>query len=158
MSIPKIESWIKSLGQKYESLIAQGIITDQPLTELYKGRERLNLKPEEGINLSFWAESKCLETLSITLIKTTPSTVEYKGELPSPYTLKMTQSDVRTLFGEPMESKSPIKMPQPMGQTGGWEAHRLDPTLYPNTKVRFSFTTSMQVDTLTFTLIDKGHN
>lgn len=158
MSIQKIEAWISSLGQVYELLVAAKVIPDQPLVELYKGRERLNLKPEEGINLSFWRETRCLETLSITLKKTTPSTIEYKGSLPAPYTLEMSQSDVRAIFGDPFESKGPFKMPLPMGLTGGWESYKLDAAAHQNIKVVFKYTAAMQVDTLVFTLIDKGHD
>ncbi|AKV09339.1 MULTISPECIES: DUF6392 family protein [Pseudomonas] len=157
MTNTNIEAWIDNLGQSYNDLIALGIVPDQPLKELYPGRDKLHLNPEVGIALSFWAESKQLETVFVTLIKTTPSTVEYKGELPTPYKLALTQSDVHALFGEPMESRGPIKMPQPMGQTGGWEAYPLDPAVHPGKKVVFQYTAAMEVKTLVFTLIDKGH-
>jgi hypothetical protein len=45
-----------------------------------------------------------------------------------------------------------------MGQTGGWESYQLDPTSYPNVKAVFQYTAAMQVKTLVFTLIDKGHD
>lgn len=158
MSISRIENWINNLGQEYDALITRNIIQNQPLMELYPGRDRLHLEPEIGIGLSFWAETKRFEALFITLLKSTPSTVEYKGELPKPYSIEMIQSDVHAIFGEPFESKGPIKMPQPMGQTGGWESYRLDPATHPNIKVVFQYTATMQVKTLVFTLIDKDHD
>jgi hypothetical protein len=81
----------------------------------------------------------------------------YEGELPKPYISMMTQSDVRNLFGESLEFRGPIKMPGPMGQTGGWESYPLDPAVYPGKKVVFQYTATMEVKTLVFTLIDKGH-
>lgn len=158
MSAAIIEKWIKSLGENYEELIAQEVIPNQPLLELYPDCDRLDLEPEVGVCLTFWAETKRLEALFVTLLKTTPSTVKYEGELPEPYFSEMTQSDVHAIFGEPFEFKGPIKMPQPMGQTGGWESYRLDPEIYPGKKVEFQYTAEMQVDTLVFTLIDKGHD
>lgn len=158
MKIVEFEALINNLGKTYETLVVEGVASDQPLTELYKGRDRLGLKPEPGINLSFWRETKRFESLFVTLKKTTPSTVEYKGEFPSPYASKMTQSDVHSIFGEAMEVKRPVKMPEPMGQTGGWESYRLNSEVYPGKKVVFQYTAEMEVDTLVFTLIDKGHD
>ncbi|MHC8286102.1 DUF6392 family protein [Pseudomonas sp. XS1P51] len=157
MSAVTIERWIKALGATHDELIAQGIAFNQSPKALYPDCDLLDMAPEIGLSLTFWAETKRLETLFVTLKKSTPSTVEYKGELPTPYKLAMTQSDVHALFGEPMESKGPIKMPQPMGQTGGWESYPLDPVAHPGKKVVFQYTAEMEVKTLVFTLIDKGH-
>lgn len=154
MSISKIEIWINSLGRSYEDLLAQEIIPDQPLLELFSGIDRLYLEVETGISLSFWAETERFEELYITLKKTTPSTVEYKGELPKPYSLEMSQSSVHAIFGEPYKSQAPIKMPQPMGQAGGWESYRLDSVMFPGIEVVFQYTAEMQVDTLVFALVD----
>jgi len=156
MSALKIEEWIKSLGQTHEELLLKSLIPDGELIELFPGIDELFLEPEAGVEIRFWEETDRFESLSITLIKTTPSTIEYKGELPHPYSPSMTQSDVHALLGEPLESSGPIKMPEPMGQTGGWESYHLDPAIYPNTKIMFSYLESMRVSSLVFTLIDKG--
>jgi hypothetical protein len=108
--------------------------------------------------MSFWAETKRFETLFITLLKTTPSTAAYQGELPKPFSTVTRQSDVRVHFGEPMASKGPVKMPQPMGLTGGWDAYFLDPITHPNKKVVFQYTATGEVNTLVFSLINKGHD
>lgn len=158
MSAVTIEAWIKALGKNYDELLAQGVHFKRPPKALYPDCDLVDMAPEVGISLTFWAGTKRLETLFVTLKKSTPSTVEYKGELPAPYESEMTQSDVHALFGEPMESTGPIKMPQPMGQTGGWESYPLDPAIYPGKKVVFQYTAAMEVKTLVFTLIDKGHD
>jgi hypothetical protein len=157
MSVATIEQWIKALGASHDELIAQGITFNQSPKALYPNCDLLDMAPEIGLSLTFCAETKRLETLFVTLKKSTPSTVEYKGELPAPYKPAMTQSDVHALFGQPMESRGPIKMPQPMGQTGGWESYPLDPAVHPGKKVVFQYTAAMEVKTLVFTLIDKGH-
>ncbi|WP_339492142.1 DUF6392 family protein [Pseudomonas sp. EA_15y_Pfl2_R67] len=153
----ELEVLIERVGSQYEVLVDEGILPDQPLAEMFEGDDQLWLEPESGIDLKFWRETRRLETLFISLIQTTPSTKEYKGELPAPYVSKMTQSDVHTIFGEPMASKGPIKMPVPIGMTGGWDSYPLDPERYPGKKIVFKYTEDMRVDTLVFTLIDKGH-
>ncbi|MDR9863568.1 MULTISPECIES: DUF6392 family protein [Pseudomonas] len=158
MDAATIERWILSLGRPYDAMVAEGVIPNMPLQQLYKGRDWLDIEPEDGLELSFWAETKRLEAVYITLLKTTPSTVPYQGELPKPFVPAMSQAQVRANFCEPMDSKGPIKMPQPMGMTGGWDAYRLDPASHPNIKVAFQYTASLMVDTLVFTLIDKGHD
>jgi len=158
MSAETIENWIRALGSDYDELVAQGMIFNQPLQALYPDCDLLDIETEVGVSLTFWAETKRLETLFVTLKKTTPSTVEYKGALPVPFESAITQSDVHTAFGQPMESRGPIKMPKPMGQTGGWESYPLDPVMYPGKKVVFQYTSAMEVKTLVFTLIDKGHD
>lgn len=153
-----IESWINSLGKGHGILVENRLIPDLPLQELYPGRELLHIEPEPGLALSFWAESKRFETLFITLIATTPSSIGYKGELPKPFAHTMTQSGVRSSFGEPMASKGPTSMPKPMGATGGWDAYRLDALTHPNIKLVFKYTPAMQVKTLVFSLIDREHD
>ncbi len=158
MDATTIEHWIKKLGQLYDALVAEGNIPNQSLDELYPGRDWLTILPASGLELSFWAETQRFEKLFITLLDAMPGVPVYKGELPKPYTSEMTQSDVHALFTTPLELKGPIKMPQPMGQTGGWESYRLDPAKHPNIKVVFQYTAAMQVKTLVFTLIDKDHD
>lgn len=158
MDAMTIESWIKRLGQPYDVLVAEGNIPNQPLEELYPGRDWVDIEPAPGLELSFWAETRNLERVFITFLATMPGVTVYTGKVPKPYTSEMTQSDVRAIFGAPMEFKGPIKMPQPMGQTGGWESYHLDPATYPNVKVVFQYTAAMKVKTLVFSLIDKGHD
>ncbi|MGF6090828.1 DUF6392 family protein [Pseudomonas sp. 18173] len=156
MNAEKIESWILNLGLSSDELIARGVVFNEEPQALYPEADLLDLDLEVGVSLSFWAESNRLETLFITLKKTMPGILEYKGDLPLPYTLDMTQADVQAIFGNPMDSRGPIKMPHPMGQTGGWESYLLDQNIYPGKKVVFQYTAEMKVKTLVFTLVDKG--
>ncbi|WLH15149.1 DUF6392 family protein [Pseudomonas hefeiensis] len=157
MNVFEFEVLIERIGTSHEVLVGQGVLPDQTLTEIYEGRDRLELELEPGIELEFWRETRRFETLFVTLIRTIPSMSKYEGELPISYMLEMTQSDVHAVFGEPMASKGPIKMPVPIGMTGGWDSYPLDPELYPGKKVVFQYAQDMRVKTLVFTLIDKGH-
>ena len=158
MDAVKVMELIAGVGRTYKSLLASGIIPAQSLVELYPGCDRLDLEVEDGVELTFWYETKVLDSLFFTLMETMPTTVKYKGDLPAPYRMAMTQSDVHALFGQPMESRDPIKMPEPMGQTGGWESYLLDPVVFPGKKVVFQYTAAMEVKTLVFTLVDKDHD
>ncbi|HEX4552175.1 DUF6392 family protein [Pseudomonas sp.] len=157
MTSADFEGLIKSLGETYEALLGQAIISG-PLFEIYPGRDLLSFYLEAGMDLDFWRDTGTFDAFFVTLKKTMPSTMEYQGELPSPYFNKMTQSDVREIFGMPKQSKGPIRMPEPMGQTGGWESYYLDQDAYPGKKVIFQYTASMEVKTLVFTLIDSGRD
>lgn len=53
MDATTIALWIKSLGRPYESLVSEGVIPNMPLQELYKGRDWLDIEPEDGVELSF---------------------------------------------------------------------------------------------------------
>lgn len=157
MNITTIERWITKLGQPYDTLIAEQSIPSKPLVEHYPGRDWLTIQPAPGLELSFWAETQRFETLFITLLDAMPGIPIYNGELPKPYSSTMSQSDVHILFTTPLEVQGPVKMPKPMGQTGGWESYRLDPKKHPNAKVVFQYTATMQVKTLVFTLIEDDH-
>lgn len=157
MNAETIDGLVKNLGKTYDALIIDGLIPNQPLQALYNGRDRLHMELVPGVSLSFWAETRQFEALFITLTKSTPSTVEYRGELPKPFSSGMTQSDIRSEFGEPMQTSGPIKMPQPLGMTGGWDAYLLEPSRYSNTKLIFKYGPTLRVKTLLFTLIDTGH-
>jgi hypothetical protein len=158
MDAKTIEKWIKNLGRDYDSLVAEGVIPNHPLQELYPGRDLLDMIIAPGLSMSFWSQTKKFETLFITLLKTTPSTSAYSGELPKAFVPPMTRHDVLVYFGEPMTSKAPVMMPQPVGMTGGWDAYVLSPESHPNVKVVFQYTATLAVNTLVFSLIDKGHD
>lgn len=152
MSTAKIEMLVSCLGQTHETMISKGIIPSQPLSELYKGRERLALRAMDGIELSFFADSRVLERVLITLDASMPDLDVYNGELPKPFANPMTQASVRANFGNPAESKGPMKMPKPLGQTGGWDAYLLDTDSGKKTKVYFSYSAPLMVQTLAFIL------
>lgn len=160
MDAATINRWTESLGCTYEELVAGGMISSsQPLTELFKGDDELIQNPTPGISLWFWAETRRLEKIIITLIKTVDDQTIYTGGLPPPFSLKMNKIGVYALFGEPMQSKGPAKIPGSGGQiSGGWDAYRLQERIHPNARVGFSYTADMKVKTLAFALIDPGHD
>lgn len=158
MNADKITLWIDYLGKTHTQLLADSAISDEQLIELFPGIDELYLEPETGVAMTFRRDGMRYKALTITLQKTTPSTREYAGNLPSPYSLRMSQSDVHRLLGEPSEYSGPVRMPEPVGQTGGWEYYHLDPEIYPNHRIQFQYLESMEVKAIVFSLIDKSHN
>jgi hypothetical protein len=156
MDATTIEGHIKALGKTYELLLSQRLIPSVKPWKIFDDDDQFSLIIENGLSLTFHEGTRKLESVFVTLIKTTPSTAEYKGHLPKPFVSKMTQSEVYACFGEPMASKGQVKMPEPMGRTGGWDAYRLDPAMHPNAKIVFQYTAALVVNTLVFSLIDKG--
>lgn len=153
MDAATLTSWIKNLGNPHERLVAAGVIPDQPLTELYKGRDWLTLNVGEGVELSFLAENKVLETIYITLIHTVEGQTVFQGELPKPFELRMDQARVRENFGSPIESKGPMRLPN-LPPMGGIDTYSIDVQTHSSARVIFQYTADLKVDTLIFTLND----
>lgn len=157
MDATTITRWINNLGRHYDALIAEGVIPNMPLQELYKGRDWIDIEPADGLELSFWAETKRYERLFITLTPTVEGTTAYKGELPKPFTALMTKAIVRNTFGEPMASQGLTKLPLNT-MAGGADTYKLNPATHPNMQVSFQYTPDLVVKVLVFSLIDKGHS
>lgn len=157
MNAIKLETLIRSLGRTHEELLAESVIPDDELIELFPDIDELYLEPEPGISMNFWTDTGRFELFSITLIASLPECTEYKGELPAPYAPTMNQSTIHSLFGEPLEFSGPFTLPGETQQYGGWESFLLDPTVHPNTKVYFGYLESMEIYSIGFALVDRGH-
>lgn len=150
MKAAEFEKIVGYLGRSHADLVAEKIVPDVDLLEIYPDSDRLYVEPEEGLELTFSADDKILIEFFITLAKTTPSTVVYKGELPGALFEGMGQEQVIDLFGEPVKSKEPVALPLPIGQTGGWASYIYDDHLYPGVELIFQYTVEMKVDTVVF--------
>jgi hypothetical protein len=140
------------LGRTYDELISESVLADEDFIEIFPGADELYLEPIVGVSLSFSAESERFEAIFITLIKTMPNLAVYEGELPASYSLEMNQRDVHELKGEPWKSLGPIRMPEPMGETGGWDSYLLDGGFTSSHTVQFQYTVDMRVKTIVFAL------
>lgn len=157
MNAERIKLLIDSLGKTHAELLAASIVPEGELIELFPGIDELYLEPEVGVEMSFGAESGRYEKVNITLREPASPGEEYKGELPHPYSLCLTQSDAHKFLGKPLEYSGAMKLPEPLGQTGGWESYQLDPKLYPNQRLILHYLESMEVDAIVFDLVDKVH-
>lgn len=160
MNANKLINLVKSLGRTYRELVQEGLVRDEALRPLFKEGENEDLiqTAEPGIELWFWAHTERLERITITLTAQFEGEHVYKGELPLPFTHKMDQPGIHAKLGTPDDSKGPVKLPLPIGMTGGWDAYRLDRSLHHNAEVAIQFLADKSVAGMAFRLIDLGHD
>jgi hypothetical protein len=154
MDSATIQRWIMNLGGSYDSLVASGVIPKLPLQELYEDDETLDAVPTEGVELIFWKGSNRFESIHIILGKNRNDGLHpYTGELPDPFSSLRTQPEVHAVIGEPMFFKDQLEL-YALG-IGAWDTYQCDPSLHPAAFIDFQYTNNLDVDTLTFSLIDK---
>ncbi|RMI00632.1 DUF6392 family protein [Stutzerimonas nitrititolerans] len=159
MDAVTINRLARGLGRTYDELVSESLIQGSPVPLFTEGRnEDLIHKPAPGIELWFWAETKKLERVVITLAALVQGDELYTGELPTPFTHRMNQSGVRDLLGDPYQTKGPVKLPPPIGVTGGWDAYRLGQAFHPNAEIVVQYLQDTTAAGLAFELIDKGHD
>ncbi|MDU9392709.1 DUF6392 family protein [Pseudomonas sp. zfem002] len=152
MKADELEVIVGYIGRPYADLLADKIIPDLELREIYTDSDRMYLEPEEGLKVVISADEKLFIEFFITLKAMPPALVLYRGELPEIFFQGMDQQVVIDLFGEPVASHGPVLMPVPIGQTGGWASYVYDDELFPGIEVEFQYTADMQVKTLVFAL------
>lgn len=146
-----IKGLLAGLGSTHVDLLTEGVITSTPLVTSIEGRdnEYLIQKPEYGVELWFRAESRVLTKVLFSLINMSGGIPSYTGELPSPLATKMSRVDVHALFGEPFESKGPIKILRCRGY-GGSDIYRMDDFGYPGVHLGFQYRNDDMVCSLGF--------
>ncbi|MEE1922217.1 DUF6392 family protein [Pseudomonas sp. 148P] len=152
MRASELEKILEYLGRSHADLVANHVIPDLELQEIYPGSERRHITLEQGLELDFLPDDKVFTALFITLRTTTPSTTKYLGELPEEFFSEMDQEMVIDLFGDPVASRGPVRMPEPIGQTGGWASYIYDEEMFPGVELQFQYTADMQVKTIVFAL------
>ena len=153
MGSAAIERWIKNLGGSYDSLIANQVIPDLPLQELYEDSDSLEIEPVVGIELGFWSESKCLELIRVSLENVPGGIPPFVGELPAPFNGATSQKTVHQIFGAPMFTKSAREL----AGTGlsGWDTYQLSAEYHAAALLDFEYGRDLEVSSITFSLIEK---
>lgn len=155
MNSQQMERLIKNLGCSYDALIANGVIDDLPLQDLYEDGESLEVEPAPGIELIFWPETLRFEGIYVTL-KTDQSHEgrAFYGDLPGNFGSVFNQAQVHERFGEPIISKGILEL-QGTG-LGGWDTYQLEPNLHPAALVDFQYSTNLNVSRIFVSLIDRN--
>jgi len=155
MNSVNMERLIKNLGCSYDALVANKVIDNLPLQDLYDDGESLEIEPVPGIELIFWPETLRFEVIHITLkddqsVNLPPLAVD----LPEPFGSILDQNQVHKTFGDPMFSKGAMEL----RGTGlsGWDTYQLDSTWHPAATVEFQYVKNMQISRMLFSLIDKN--
>ncbi|MDR9862453.1 DUF6392 family protein [Pseudomonas baetica] len=149
-----IQRLIQNLGSSYHALIANEVIGNFPLQELYEDSDSLEIEPASGIELIFWPDTQSFEAIHITLSNDQdPSQPLFSGELPHPFGGLMEQSQVHNVFGEPMFSKGVMEL---LGtRLYGWDTYQLGSNLHPAATVDFQYGKDMKISGILFSLTDK---
>ena len=147
---------VKALGRSYEELLAAGLLASAESWKLFEQDDQFHVNVEPGLVLTFDEGNRQLSSIAIALLEVVQGNPIYRGELPKPFKPQMTKSDVHSLLGEPDESQGPQKMPKPIGQTGGWDAYRLDEAAHRNDLVECQYTAGKEVDSLFCSLAGKA--
>ena len=151
MNAAMIDDLDKSLGCTYSELTASGMyLPGGPPKGMFDVDETSYMSPAPGIDLGFLANQH-LGSIHIYLLKTFNDDSVYEGCLPYQLQRRMDQAWVRSHYGEPLESKGPIKIPV-IGMTGGWDTYRLSNTV-KNIKTVFQYSLEWAVSGLVFSLI-----
>lgn len=156
MNAQQLESYLTNLGRPHAKLVAEGVVPAVDFIEIYPGALTLYLEAASGLNLCFWAESKEFESVIVSLAETVTTKTVYQHELPEPYIKCVTRDIALNIFGEPIESRGPFKMPLPMGEVGGWDKFHLLDQKYPGIIVLFKYDVAMNVTGVAFALEKTG--
>jgi len=155
MNSVNMERLIKNLGCSYDALIANKVIDNLPLQDLYEDGDSQEIEPVPGIELIFWPETQRFEVIYIALRNSADSDQPlFSGDLPDPYGSLSDQEAVRKTLGEPMFSKGALEL----WGTGlsGWDTYQLNPIWHPAALVEFQYIKNMQISRLQFSVIDRN--
>lgn len=154
-SVINMERLIKNLGCSYDALIANEVIDNLPLQDLYEDGESLEIEPAPGIELIFWPETLRFEVIYITLKDDQPSKLPvFTGYLPDPFNWLTDQTKVHITLGDPMFSKGAMELQGT--DLSGWDTYQLEPHWHPAALVEFQYGTNMQTSRMLFSLIDRN--
>lgn len=155
MNAAMIDDLVKSLGRTYPEMISSGMyLPGGPPKGIFEDSDTLSMSPEPGIELGFWASSQRFEILFISLLESFQGESTYKGNLPYQLKKRMDQQGVRLCYGEPLESRTPFKMPI-RGMTGGWDIYRFS-SIPKGTQAVFKYNAEMEVEEIVFELNEKS--
>lgn len=152
MSVFKLSTYLGRLGRSYDELVMEGLVPPNSLMEIYEGSLTAFYELEAGIELEFWAQSQTFEKLHITLLPNTSSSEVFEGEVEKPFGNCSVREQVLQVHGEPAMSKGPFKMPQPLGESGGWDIYGLKTLGYEGVNVIFKYDVGLNLVGLTFSL------
>ena len=145
-----IASLIRALGAPRRELIDRGTIPESDTEEVFPGSETFFSLLDEGVELSFCADTTHFKMLTVYIVDGPISGPVYQGELPEPLSTLTDKSSVDAAFPDPIKSRGPLSFPKPIGETGGWATYSLDTLGFVDTQVTFHFNPSLQIEYIGF--------
>ncbi|MDD1016161.1 DUF6392 family protein [Pseudomonas rubra] len=145
-----VHDWIARLGTHRDELVDQGILPDRPLDYLFYGHDTLSVVVEPGLELGFSASPEVLTCVHVTLLSTLPNELPYGDKLPGRLQDVLTQKAAGNMLGAPYRSQPAVRMPLPLGETGGWDAFIYNGTRSPSVSVMLQYTNDFNVCDMAF--------
>lgn len=154
MITDNMERLIKNLGCSYDALVANKLLADAPLQDLYEDGDTLEVLPTPGVELVFWPDTLRFEAIYVTICDSADAEQVYKGQLPAPFNSMKTKQNVHDTLGNPIYSKTLREL---LG-TGlsGWDTYQLSPNLHPAALADVQYKSDALISTIIFSVIDKN--
>lgn len=148
----ELNAYLDCLGKPHVEILEAGVVEDTPFIEVYPGSLTLYLQPQVGLDLGFLAEDRKMESIIYTLRELYPEEPIFTGELPEPYASCKTRNDVRERFGTPYIMKGPLRLPDPLGEIGGWDVYTMAGEGREHLQVVFKYDVETRVTCISFGL------
>jgi hypothetical protein len=139
-----VNQWLIKLRKNYSELVEDGLDPELRRLRLFSGDDEFYLEPSTGVTYVFDAKGKVLKAVQVCMIKRVEEQPEFDGFLSMPYGC-LTQEVVRENWNNPVRSSGPVRLPSPIGQTGGWEIYSLASVGHENTEVIYQYTSDFKV-------------
>ncbi|MBO9548974.1 hypothetical protein [Pseudomonas sp.] len=139
-----VERWLSSIGKSHAELLERGLEPTLRFIKLYSGATEVYLEPDPGISWRFDAETKILQAIIVTLIRRVDPQPEFEGVLSQPYGC-LDKHAVREIWGHPLSSRGPLKMPRPIGEAGGWDMYELSSQGFEGVELVYQYTIDLKV-------------
>lgn len=150
MNRTTVDTWIERIGHSHASLVTLGHLPNIPLKFIFLGQESETATPLPGLELEFSTEPLILKCVHVNVIRTIPQDQIYQGTLPDRLQGLATRKEVTERFGPSPMSQPPLRLPSPLGDTGGWDVFTWENTNNAPTFVMFQYNTELQVCDLAF--------
>ncbi|WP_152645381.1 hypothetical protein [Pseudomonas sp. 10-1B] len=150
MSQSTLEAWIERLGQQHSTLVANNDLSASPLAFVFIGQESETATPLPGLELEFSAGPLVLECVHVNLISRICQEQTYQGMLPDRLQGLSTRTEARDRLGPRRSSQPPLRMPLPLGDTGGWDVFAWKNTNNAPISIMCQYNTKLQVCDLAF--------
>lgn len=157
MNITQLKTYLDNLGRPLDELVAESIFPSGPILEPFPESLSIFIEPVPGLMASFWAETRAFESISVLLVEGFSEAPVYAHALPEPYSVCKSRESALKIFGEPMLSKGPFKMPIVLQDLGGWDKFALTSMGYPELAIVVDYDVQLNVTGFAFTVKETGY-
>lgn len=157
MNIIQLKNYLDNLGRPFDELVAERTLPSGPILEPFPGSLSIYVEPAPGLCASIWAETRLFESFMILKVERFSDAPIYADVLPEPYASCTSRESALKIFGEPMLSKGPFKMPIVLQELGGWDKFALTSMGYPELAIVVDYDVQLNVTGFAFTVKETGY-